>query len=264
MPFARINGVLLHHRLSGSVGAPVVVFVNSLGTDFRIWDKVAERLGAHYRILCYDKRGHGLSDTPSGDYTLDDHLDDLGGLLDHLGFDQVGLVGVSIGGLIAQGFALRAPERLTSLVLCDTAPKIGDAGMWNARIETVLGKGPAAIADAVMERWFSDAFRRDRADDLAGWRNLFVRTDAAGYAATCATLRDTDLTARIGSIVTPTLVLAGSEDRSTPVALVRECANAIPKARFEVLAGAGHIPSIEQPDALAALIDGFLKEVGHG
>lgn len=264
MTFARINGVLLHHRLSGAAGAPELVFVNSLGTDFRIWDRVTERLDAHYRILCYDKRGHGLSDAPPGDYALADHLDDLGGLLDHVGFGRVGLVGVSIGGLIGQGYALRAPERLTGLVLCDTAPRFGDADLWNARIEAVLGQGPVAIADAVMERWFSDAFRRDRADDLAGWRNLFVRTDAAGYAATCATLRDTDLTACIGSITTPTLVVAGSEDRSTPVGMVRDCADAIPRARFEVLTGAGHIPSIEQPDALAALIDGFLKEVGRG
>lgn len=264
MPFARINGVLLHHRLSGVSGAPALVFVNSLGTDFRIWDEVVERLGGHYRILCYDKRGHGLSDTPAGDYSLDDHLDDLTGLLDHVGFGRAGLVGVSVGGLIGQGFALRAPHRIASLVLCDTAPKIGDAALWNARIETVLGSGPAAIADGVMERWFSDAFRRDRADDLAGWRNLFIRTDAAGYAATCATLRDTDLTATLSAITTPTLVVAGSEDRSTPVAMVRDCAQAIPGARFEILAGAGHIPSIEQPDALATLIDGFLREVGHG
>lgn len=264
MPFARINGTLLHHRLAGTTGAPELVFVNSLGTDLRIWDEVSERLAAHYRILCYDKRGHGLSDTPPGDYTLDDHLDDLEGLLNHVGFGRVSLVGVSIGGLIGQGLALRKPERLVGLVLCDTAPKVGDADMWNARIETVLGKGPIAIADAVMERWFSEGFRRDRADDLAGWRNLFVRTDAAGYARTCATLRDTDLSASIGAITTPTLVVAGSEDRSTPVALVRDCASAIPGARFEVLAGAGHIPSIEQPDALAVLIDAFFKEIGRG
>lgn len=263
MSFARINGVLLHYRLSGPMGAPGLVFVNSLGTDARIWDGVTAPLSDRYRIVCYDKRGHGLSDSPPGDYALDDHLDDLEGLLDHLGLGPVGLVGVSIGGLIGQGLALRAPERLNGLVLCNTAPKVGDAAMWNTRISTVLVNGTVAIADAVMERWFSETFRRERSDDLAGWRNLFVRTDAAGYAATCATLRDTDLTSAIGAISTPTLVVAGSEDQSTPVDLVRGCASRIPGAQFEIL-NSGHIPSIEQPEALAALLDDFFKEAGRG
>ncbi|MBK8082464.1 MAG: 3-oxoadipate enol-lactonase [Devosia sp.] len=262
MPFVRIKGVLLHYRLSGRPDGPALAFANSLGTDLRIWDEVVARLGQHYRIVCYDKRGHGLSDAPLADYTLDDHLDDLAGLLDHVGFATTALVGVSIGGLIAQGMALRTPARLTALVLCDTAPRVGDAAMWNGRIGAVLAGGPAAIADAVMDRWFTEQFRREHPDDLAGWRNLFVRTDTAGYASTCATLRDTDLTARIGTIATPTLVVAGELDRATPVDMVRDCAARIPRSRFEVLPGAGHIPSIEQPAALAALIDDFLKEVG--
>jgi 3-oxoadipate enol-lactonase len=174
------------------------------------------------------------------------------------------LAGVSIGGLIAQGFALKHSERLAALILCDTAPKVGDAAMWNGRIETVLAKGMAPLADPVMERWFGPRFHHDRAEELAGWRNLFLRTDPKGYARTCATLRDTDLTAEIGKIAVPTLVVVGEEDRSTPVDLVRACADAIPGARFEVLTGAGHIPSIEQPAALARLIENFLEEVGHG
>ncbi len=263
MSFVRINGVLLHYRVSGPAGAPALAFVSSLGTDSRIWDGVVERLGARYRILCYDKRGHGLSDAPPRDYCLDHHLDDLVGLLDHVGFSRVGLVGVSIGGLIGQGLALRAPERLNGLVLCNTAPKVGDTAIWNARIDTVLAQGTVGIADAVMERWFSETFFRDRADELAGWRNLFVRTDAKGYAATCATLRDTDLTAAISAIELSTLVIAGSEDRSTPVALVRDCASRIAGARFKIL-NTGHIPSIEQPEALADLIDAFFMEVGSG
>ncbi|KRA53038.1 3-oxoadipate enol-lactonase [Devosia sp. Root635] len=263
MDFTRINGVLLHYRLAGPDGAPVLALANSLGTDARIWGGVIARLSTHYRVLSYDKRGHGLSDTPPGDYTLDDHVDDLTGLLDHLGIDRLALAGVSVGGLIAQGFALRAPERLAALVLCDTAPKVGDAAGWNARIDTVRKDGLGAIADMVMERWFSPGFQQ-RADELAGWRNLFLRSDAQGYAATCATLRDADLTGQIAAITTPTLVVAGEADRSTPVDLVRTCADAIAGARFEILAGVGHIPSIERPAELAALIHGFLKENAHG
>jgi len=255
---------LLHYRLAGPAGAPVLALVNSLGTDARIWDGVIARLSPRYRILSYDKRGHGLSDAPPGDYALDQHVEDLLGLLDHLGISRLALAGVSIGGLIAQGLALRAPERLAALVLCDTAPKLGDAAGWNARIDTVRREGLGAIADMVMERWFSPGFQQQRADELAGWRNLFLRSDPLGYAATCATLRDTDLTAEIRGIATPTLVVAGEADRSTPVALVRACAAAISGARFEILPDTGHIPSIERPDELAALMDGFLKETRHG
>lgn len=264
MDFVRINGVLLHYRLAGPAAAPVLALANSLGTDARIWDGVIEALSSRYRILSYDKRGHGLSDTPPGDYALDDHVNDLLGLLDHLGIGRLALAGVSVGGLIAQGLALRAPQRLAALVLCDTAPKVGDAAGWNIRIDTVRHQGLGAIADLVMDRWFSPAFQQQRRDELAGWRNLFLRSDPAGYAATCATLRDADLTAQIGAITTPTLVVAGEADRSTPVDLVRACAKAIPGARFEILPGVGHIPSIEQPAALAALIEDFLKENGHG
>lgn len=264
MSFVRINGVLLHYRLAGPAGAPVVALANSLGTDARIWDGVIEHLSSRYRVLSYDKRGHGLSDTPPGDYALADHVDDLLGLLDHLGVQRLALAGVSVGGLIAQGFALRAPDRLTALVLCDTAAKVGDTVGWNARIDAVSKHGLGSIADAVMARWFSPGFLEQRPDDVAGWRNLFMRSDPAGYAATCATLRDTDLTDEIDTIVTPTLVLVGEADLSTPVELVRACADAIAGARFEILPGVGHIPSIEQPAALAALIEHFLGENSHG
>lgn len=264
MSFVRINGVLLHYRLAGPPAAPVIVFANSLGTDLRIWDEVIAQLATRYRMVTYDKRGHGLSDAPPGDYSLDDHVADLAGLLDHLGIERAALCGVSIGGLIAQGFALRHPERSDRLVLCDTASKFGDATLWNGRIAAIGTGGMAAIADAVMERWFSPGFFARKPDVLAGWRNLFLRSDAAGYMSTCATLRDADLSDQARDIACPVLVIAGSADKSTPVDLVRGLAEAIPGARFEVIDGAGHIPSIEQPEALAGLIANFLEEARHG
>jgi 3-oxoadipate enol-lactonase len=242
----------------------VVALANSLGTDARIWDDVIDVLSASYRVVSYDKRGHGLSEAPAGDYTLDDHVGDLAALLDHLGVGRLALAGVSVGGLIAQGFALRHPDRLAALVLCDTAPKLGDATSWAERIASVRRDGLGAIADVVMARWFSETFRAARPDDLAGWRNLFLRTDPEGYCATCATLRDTDLGDQVGGIATPTLVVVGEEDGSTPVPLVRACAAAIPGARFEIIAGAGHIPSIEQPAILAAHMTNLFREAGHG
>lgn len=264
MAFVRTNGVLLHYRLHGRSGAPAVVLTNSLGTDARIWDEVIDILADRYRVLSYDKRGHGLSDAPAGEYSLDDHVADLAGLLDHAGFDRVALAGVSVGGLIAQRFALLHPGRLAALVLSDTAAKVGDAAMWDGRIAAIRGDGLGAIADGIMGRWFSPEFRRTRPDDLAGWRNLFVRSDVVGYCGTCATLRDADLGAQVGTIGVPTLVIVGEHDGSTPVPLVRALTGAIPGARFEVIANAGHIPSIEQPAATAALMAAHFKGAGHG
>ena len=264
MDFVRINGVLLHYRLAGPADAPVLALVNSLGTDARIWDGVISKLAGTYRVVSYDKRGHGLSDAPDGDYALDDHVGDLAGLLDFLDIGRLALAGVSVGGLIGQRFAMRYPERLAALVLCDTAPKVGDAAMWNGRIAAVRAGGLGSIADAVMTRWFTERYRRDEAVALAGWRNMFLRMPVGGYVGTCAALRDADLRGEIGAIVTPTLVVVGAEDQSTPVELVRDMAGRIPGARFEIIADAGHIPSIEQPQVLVDLMQDFLKEVGHG
>ena len=263
MAFARVKDIVLHYRLSGREGAPVLALVNSLGTDARIWDDVIALLADRYHILSYDKRGHGLSDAPPGDYALDDHVDDLAGLLDHLGLAGLALGGVSVGGLIAQQFAIRHPQRLKALVLCDTAPKVGDAAMWNTRIDAVRTGGLAVIADAVMQRWFTDAYRHDEAEAFAGWRNMLLRMPVDGYAGTCATLRDADLREAVGTIVAPTLVVVGDQDLATPVDLVRDTASRIPGARFEIIPGSGHIPSIDQPATLATVMSRFLHEVGH-
>lgn len=264
MAFARINDTVLHYRLSGLSDAPILTLANALGTDARIWDDMIDRLADRYRIVSYDKRGHGLSSDPSGDCTIDDHVDDLVGLLNHLGIEKLALAGVSIGGMIAQRFAVRHPDRLIALVLCDTAAKIGDADMWNGRIEAVTKNGLAAIAEMVMARWFSQAYRSSHPAELSGWRTMFERMPAQGYIGTCAALRDADLHGEIGAISTPTLVLVGDQDLSTPPELVRQTADKMPNARFELIAGAGHIPSIEQPVALAATMALFLDEVGHG
>ncbi len=263
MSFVRINGVLLHYRLLGPEGAPAIAFINSLGTDTRIWDDVVDALRGRFRLLVYDKRGHGLSDTPAGEYTLAHHVDDLAGVLDHLAIAAATLCGVSIGGLIAQAFALAHPHRVERLVLCDTAARFGDAATWAGRMDDVRRNGMSAVIGGVMDRWFGPAIRAARPDDVAGWHNLVLRTPAAGYAATCATLRDADLTPDLARIAVPTLVVGGTEDRSTPVEQVRAFAAAIPGASFAAIADAGHIPSIDQPAALARLIASFVEEAGR-
>lgn len=262
MMMARIAGVAIHYRLTGRAEGRPLVLANSLGTDLRVWDEVVERLGSGYRVLCYDKRGHGLSDAPPAPYRLDDHVGDLLGLLDHLAIERFGLVGLSVGGMIAQRLAARCPERVGALALCDTAARIGSADLWNARIGIVERDGMAAIADAVLDRWFAPAFRTGRADQVAGWRNMLVRTPAQGYAGTCAAIRDADLEADAATIRAPTLCIAGSHDQATPPELVRATAALIPGASFATIADAGHLPPVEQPAALTDLLRSHFEEAG--
>jgi len=263
MPFAKLNGVTLYHRAAGRPGGRPLVLVNSLGTDARIWDGVIERLAQRYHVVSYDKRGHGLSEAPPGPYTLDDHVADLAALADHLELEKFALAGVSVGGLIAQGFAIAHPERLAALVLCDTAAKVGTAELWNARIEAVTGRGIASISEAILERWFTRAFREQRPVELAGWRNMLERSPVGGYAGTCAALRDADLRAQVGQIRLKTLAVVGEEDGSTPPELVRETVGMLPNARLEIIEGAGHLPMIEQPERLAELMTDYFTEVGY-
>ena len=230
-----IAGVTLHYRHRDLEGRPLLVFINSLGTDFRIWDEVAADLATDFGLLLYDKRGHGLSNLGSQPCTIADHAADLVGLLDRLGAGEVVLCGLSIGGLIAQHLAATRPERLRALVLCDTAHKIGTAEFWNERIATVERDRIDAIADGILERWFTPAFRIGEPARFAGARNMLVRQPVAGYVGSCAAVRDADHTGLVGRIAAPTLVVVGDQDGSTPPELVRKTADLIPGARFEIL-----------------------------
>jgi len=260
MAFARVNGVVIHHEVRGRKDGPTIAFANSLGTDFRIWNEVAAALEADFRIVLYDKRGHGLSDAPPAPYRLTDHVEDLAALLGHLGIGRTAVVGVSVGGMIAQGIAALRPELVSALVLCDTAHKIGTEEMWNARIDAVTKGGIAGLADGIMERWFTPTYRRADNADFAGYVNMLVRQPAEGYAGTCAALRDADLTESTRALKLPALLIVGDQDGSTPPELVRSTAALISGSRFEIIKDAGHIPSVEQPEATSRLIRGFLMQ----
>lgn len=263
MAFARVNGVVLHHAVRGDTSKPALVFSNSLGTDFRIWDAVAERLSNDYRLIFYDKRGHGLSEATPAPYSMTDHVEDLTALLDHLDVEHTAVVGLSVGGMIAQGLAARHPGRVAALVLCDTAHKIGTDDIWNERIETVTTKGIAAMADAIMQRWFTPAYRSPDNPDFVGYTAMLTRTTVDGYAGTSAALRDCDLTESTRALTLPTLLICGDQDGSTPPELMRTTADLIEGSQFEVVADAGHLPCIEQPEKTANLIATFLKKVEY-
>lgn len=265
MQFIDIGGVTLHYQLiGGPADKPAIVFVNSLGTDFRIWRDVIVRLAGDFPIVTYDKRGHGLSDVGAAPYAMEDHVGDLEALLDHLNVKSAIICGLSVGGLIAQGLYARRPDLMRALILCDTAHKIGTAEMWNARIATIEAQGIEPLADPVLERWFTADFRSNRKVELAGYRNMLVRQPAAGYAGTCAALRDADYTEAAKSISVPTLCVVGDQDGSTPPDLVRSTADLIAGSRFEIIADAGHIPCVEQPEVLTGLIRNFIAELPSG
>jgi 3-oxoadipate enol-lactonase len=260
MAFVNANGIVLHHALDGDQAAPALVFSNSLGTDFRIWDQVAARLGDRFRLIRYDSRGHGLSACPPEPYAIEDNVADLAALLDHLGVSSAVVVGLSVGGMIAQGLSAARPELVKGLVLCDTAHRIGPPEMWNDRIAAIRQGGIEALAEPILERWFSGNFRRERPAELAGWRAMLTRTPVEGYLGTCAAIRDGDLSAAARAISVPCLCVVGSEDGATPPDLVRSLASLIPGARFELVQGVGHLPCIEVPDLLADRISDFLRQ----
>ncbi|WP_182086304.1 3-oxoadipate enol-lactonase [Aureimonas sp. ME7] len=261
MPFRSVNGIAIHYRLAGPPGRPRLAFLNSLGSDLRIWDEVVERLSRDHELLLYDMRGHGLSEETPPPYSLDLHLEDFTGLLDALGWERVVPVGLSVGGLVAQAFAARHPERVEALVLLDTAAKIGTTQSWNERIASVEENGLASISAAVVERWFGASFRSGEPAALRGWQAMLERTTVAGYAGTCAALRDADLRPECAAIRAPTLVAVGTEDLATPPALVRDTAERIAGSRFVEIPGAGHLPCIDQPVEIARLIDEHVSAV---
>jgi 3-oxoadipate enol-lactonase len=174
--FARLNHTVIHYQLIGApAGKPVIVFANSLGTDFRIWRDVVVRLAGDYAIITYDKRGHGLSELGDAPDTIETHAADLAALLDHLQVKSAVICGLSIGGLIAQALYAARPDLIRALIFCDTAHKIGTGEMWNGRIQSARSEGIGSFADGVMEKWFTPEFHRERGPELAGYRTMLPR-----------------------------------------------------------------------------------------
>lgn len=258
--FTSIDSVTLHYAIEGSQTGTPLVFINSLGSSLHLWDLVTPHLAKRAPIIRYDKRGHGLSDCPPGPYTLADHANDLAGLLDYLQIDEAILIGISVGGMIALTYALAQPRRVKALVLCDTGAQIGTPELWNSRMEAIRQQGMAATAASILARWFTPGFAQQQPATYQGYANMLARTSVEGYIATCAALREADLRTTASAIQTPTLVLCGTEDLSTPPALGQALATQLKNARFALIDSAAHLPCIEQPAALAAQIEHFLQE----
>ena len=261
MEFVSANNISLCVQRDGTRTMQPVVFINSLGSDYRIWDDVLSLLSDSYHFIRYDLRGHGLSDCPQAPYSIRDHANDLAGLLHVLNVENPVLVGISVGGMIAMDYAAAYPDTVKALVLMDTFPKIGTEPMWNERINTLREHGMAYLADTILARWFAPTFGEENPTAYQGYRNMLSRIPVTGYTGTCEAIRDADLTERAQTITCPTLVLCGAEDSATPPELVRGLNDILPDARYADITNAGHLPCVENPTDTAAQIHLFLQEV---
>ncbi|MEX5729865.1 3-oxoadipate enol-lactonase [Rhodovulum iodosum] len=261
MKIADLGDVALHYREDGDPDGPAVVFANSLGCDLRLWDEVVALMPAGLRLIRYDKRGHGLSSCPEGPYAMGALVRDAERLLDFLGVAECTFVGLSIGGMIAQGLAVKRLDLVRGLVLSNTAAKIGTVELWEGRMAAIRQNGLPSIVEPTMERWFSRPFRES--PDCELWRNMLARQPVEGYLGCCAAISGTDLYTPTSGLGLPTLAIAGTEDGSTPPDLVRETAELIKGSKFHLVRGAGHLPCVEKPGEYAEVLAGFLKEIGH-
>jgi 3-oxoadipate enol-lactonase len=250
--------VRLHHRVDGPDGAPALVLSASLGATLESWDAQIQAFAGQFRVVRYDRRGHGSSPVPPGPYSLDDLGGDVLDLLDELELERASFCGLSLGGLVGMWLAVDAPGRLDRLVLACTGPAFRPPEQWRERAVRVRADGVSGIADSVLARWFTpDA----PPEVVARFRAQLEGTPAEGYAGCCEALAGADLSSRLGEIAAPTLVLTGAMD---PVVRAEEgaaLASGIPGARHEPIAGAAHIPSAEQPAAFNELVlDHLTKE----
>ncbi len=261
MNIAELPDIALHYRDEGPPDGRAVVFANSLGTDFRLWDKIVPALPETLRLIRYDKRGHGLSECPAPPYSMGALVADLERLLDHLKVRDAVLVGCSIGGMIAQGLAVKRLDQVRGMVLSNTGAKIGTAEMWADRIAAVEAGGITALSETILERWFSKPFHA--APEFKAWEAMLLRTPVNGYLGCSAAIAGTDFYTTTASLTLPTLAIAGSEDGSTPPDLVRETTALVKGSRFELIRGAGHLPMVEAPERYTEILTSFLTEIGH-
>ena len=244
----------LHHRFDGPEDAPVLALPSSLGTTMELWEANVPAWSETFRVLLYDQRGHGGSDVPPAPYSIEDLGRDFVSLLDELGIERVSFCGLSLGGATAMWLAANVPARIDGLVLGCTSPRFGDPDSWQDRAAIVRGKGLEAIADTVVERWFTPAFALEHPEVPARFRELLVKTSREGYAGCCEALAGWDFRDGLGRIEAPTLVIAGSEDTAVPADHGPLIADRIPNARLVVLPGAAHLGNVEPSAAFSGLV----------
>lgn len=261
MPLAWLPDIRLNYRSDGPDHGPALVLTHALASNLTMWDAVIPLLPPTVRILRYDMRGHGGSDVPEAPYPMGALIRDAERLMDQFDLKDAVIVGLGMGGLVAQALAVKRPDLLRGLVLSNTAARMGTDILWADRIAQVRAGGMAAIYGASTPKMFARDFRGSPA--FEPWRAMFLATSPEGYAGCAAAVAGTDLYAPTADLTLPTLAIAGSEDGVTPPDLVRETASLIADSRFALIRGGGHYPFAERPELYAGVLTGFLREIGH-
>ncbi|SDD54557.1 bifunctional 3-oxoadipate enol-lactonase/4-carboxymuconolactone decarboxylase PcaDC [Belnapia rosea] len=255
--FIQLDDIAVHAEVSGPDSGPPVLLLHSLGTNFHMWGPQAKALAKRHRVIRMDMRGHGLTEATPGPYTMDRLAQDALALLHALGIHAAHVAGVSIGGHIAMRMAALAPERILSLMPCDTALDFGGATNWQGRMDAVAAGGMAAVADATLGRWVLD---RSLASSK-GLRRMLLTTDPTGWLGCAAALRDTTGSELPGRVRCPTTILVGDRDESTPVAAAQAIHAAIPESKLVIIAEAAHIPNFEREEAMTRALLAHMKLV---
>lgn len=252
------DGTDIATYVQGNPAGLVVMFSNSLGTDHQMWDPQVAALAQDFRILRYDTRGHGRSGSPAGATSIDRLSLDVMEILDALQVGQVHFCGLSLGGMTGQQLGWRAPERFLTMTLAATSAYMGPPSAWQDRIGRVRAEGMAAIADGVLDIWFTPAFQASHPDAVAVCKRTLLETDVAGYGACCAAIRDMDQRPLGGHSALPTLVISGQQDKATPPSHGKALSDRLQNARFEVLDG-GHLVNLEQAAAFTERLVEFIN-----
>jgi len=257
---ARINDITIHYEIEGPADAPVITFSHSLAATLQLWDLQLPALRDSYRLLRLDTRGHGSSSAPAGDYSMQELSRDVIGLLDHLGIQRTNFVGISMGGMIGQVLAIEHPQRLELLILCDTSSRVPPekAPAWDERIRTAESHGMSALAEQTLERWLSAEFQRTHPQITEHIRNMIVNTPVPGFVGCCRAISNFDVSQSVAKITTPTLVIVGEEDSSTPIVAAEAIKEQIKSAELLVLPKALHLTNVETAELFNQAIRRFL------
>jgi 3-oxoadipate enol-lactonase len=258
MPMIDSNGCRVNVKVEGSDSAPVLMMCNSLGTDMSMWDDQAPAFLQHFRLVRYDRRGHGQSEAPKGPYNMEMLGRDALAVMDGLGLRQnVNWCGLSMGGMVGQWLGANAPERMGKVVLCNTHYYFPDKELWNGRLKTAREVGVPGIVDTTMERWFTKDFRENNPQPMARMKAMFVKTPLEGFIGCAEAVRDMDHRDLLGRISVPTHVIAGRHDGATPPEANEHIRSRIPGATITML-DAAHISNVAQPQAFTKAVLDFL------
>lgn len=262
MPHVECNGTRLNYRVEGPSQGSWVTLSHGLATNLSMWDDLAAALTPNYRVLRYDARGHGRSESPGGDYSWDMLVDDIKCILDHLSIDKTHFVGLSMGGMVGLGLALHHPQRLKSLATCDAravaTPEYNEG--WKERMGIVRNEGMEGLVERTLKRWFTPAFLARPSMALDKMRAMMGATSRDGYCGCAAALQTLDYQRRLGEIRLPTLYLVGAQDLGAPPEDVRAMHKATPGSRYTEIPDAGHISAVEQPILFNAAVRSFIDD----